>query len=131
MRLDARRGATLTLWWCAASHHVALPRVPCAASPPLNPWARPCFFAFQFIALQDGTRLPIYPFHLDGTEEIVELDASDVFIGRGDLIHYGPEYTGLNVRIHAHLDSMAAPEARRHGNTYPITDDNPTAHWPI
>jgi len=84
-----------------------------------------------FIALQDRTRLPIYPFDLDGTEEIVELDACDVFIGRGDLIHYGPEYTELNVRIHAHLDSTAAPEARRHDATHPITDDTPTAHWPI
>lgn len=79
------------------------------------------------IARHDGTRLPIYPFDKGGEREVVELDAGDVFVFRGDLIHCGAEYTGLNIRIHVYIDSPAAPQRRDPDETYMVQPDS----WPI
>jgi hypothetical protein len=78
-------------------------------------------------ALQHGTRLPIYPFGKGGEREIVELNAGDVFLFRGDLIHIGAEYTSLNIRIHCYIDSPCAPAPRDNDATYHVLQDS----WPI
>jgi len=88
----------------------------------------------MIIALQDNTKLHIYPFGRGGEEIIIALNAGDVLIFRGDLIHAGAEYTGRNVRIHMYLDSSAAPELRDPNRTYVVDkddygEDNPKAHW--
>jgi len=66
-------------------------------------------------ALQDGTKLPVWP--KKGCRQWIELNAGDVVVFRGDLIHCGAEYTGLNVRIHTYVDSPAA-ERRDPNATY-------------
>merc|ERR1711924_542118 len=81
-------------------------------------------------ALQDGTRLPIYPFDKGGERETVELNAGDIFIFRGDLIHTGPQYDALNIRIHCFIDSPCAPKRRNPDVTYRAEEDV-TQHWPI
>ena len=78
-------------------------------------------------ALQDGTQLPIYPFNKDGEREVMELNAGDVFVFRGDLIHIGAEYLSLNIRIHCYIDSLYAPEEREPDKTYFIAPHS----WPI
>ena len=78
-------------------------------------------------ALQDGTRLPYYPFDRGGKRELAELNAGDVFVFRGDLIHVGAEYHSLNIRIHSYLDSPCAPEPRDPDTTYHVRQDS----WPI
>ena len=69
-------------------------------------------------AIQDGTRLPYYPFDRGGQREITELNAGDVFVFRGDLVHVGAEYDSLNIRIHSYVDSPCAPEPRDADTTY-------------
>jgi len=81
----------------------------------------------MIVALQDGTQLPIYPFHKGGEREIVELNAGDAFVFRGDLIHIGAEYSSLNIRIHCYIDSPCAPEVRDPDKTYYLLEDS----WPI
>jgi hypothetical protein len=78
-------------------------------------------------ALQEGTRLPIYPFDKGGEREIVELNAGDVFLFRGDLVHVGAEYMSLNIRIHCYIDSPCAPAPRDNDATYHVLQDS----WPI
>ena len=78
-------------------------------------------------ALQDGTRLPYYPFDRGGQREIAELNAGDVFVFRGDLVHVGAEYDSLNIRIHSYVDSPCAPEPRDADTTYHVLSDS----WPI
>ena len=71
-------------------------------------------------ALQDGTRLPYYPFDRGGQQKIAKLNAGDVFVFRGDLVHVGAEYDSLNIRIHSYVDSPCAPEPRDADTTYPV-----------
>ena len=81
----------------------------------------------MIVALQDGTRLPIYPFDRGGERDVVELNAGDVFLFRGDLVHIGAEYRSLNIRIHSYIDSPCAPEERDGAATYHLLPDS----WPI
>ena len=76
------------------------------------------------IARHDRTRLPIYPFDKGGEREVVELNAGDVLIFRGDLIHCGADYAGLNIRIHSYIDSPAAPQRRDPDETYIVQPDS-------
>ena len=78
-------------------------------------------------ALQDGTRLPYYPFDRGGQRKIAKLNAGDVFVFRGDLVHVGAEYDSLNIRIHSYVDSPCAPEPRDADTTYHVLSDS----WPI
>ena len=68
-------------------------------------------------ALQNGTKLDVWPEshrlmrrprltrHTPKVaRKTVELDAGDVIVFRGDLIHAGSAYTARNLRIHAYLD---------------------------
>ena len=78
-------------------------------------------------ALQDGTMLPYCPFDKGGGREVVELDAGDTFVFRGDLMHVGAEYRSKNIRIHSYIDCPCAPEYRDGGATYHALQDS----WPI
>ena len=81
----------------------------------------------MIVALQNGTELPIYPFHKGGERETVKLNEGDVFVGRGDVIHVGAQYDELNIRIHFYIDSPRAPEPRDNDKTYHVLQDS----WPI
>lgn len=74
------------------------------------------------VALQDGTMLDVWPGshrlvrrrrltrHTPHVRrEIVELDAGDVIVFRGDLIHAGSAYTSHNLRLHAYIDHPLVP----------------------
>jgi len=56
------------------------------------------------VALQDGTRLHVWPFDT-GKEEEVVLNAGDMLLFRGDLGHAGAEYDEENWRLHVYIDS--------------------------
>jgi len=84
----------------------------------------------MIVALQDGTELPIYPFHKGGERETVKLNEGDVFVGRGDVIHVGAQYDELNIRIHFYIDSPRAPEPRNPKDTYQVHGDV-KGYWPI
>ena len=56
------------------------------------------------VALQDGTRLYVWPFDTGEMEEIV-LNEGDMILFRGDLGHAGAEYDEENWRLHVYLDS--------------------------
>jgi hypothetical protein len=73
-------------------------------------------------ALQGGTRLDVWPEshrlvrrprltrHTPKvTRRTVELDAGDLIVFRGDLIHAGSAYTQHNLRIHTYLDHPTVP----------------------
>lgn len=73
-------------------------------------------------ALQNGTKLDVWPEshrlvrrsrltrHTPKVaRHTVELDAGDVIIFRGDLIHAGSAYTAHNLRIHVYLDHPTVP----------------------
>ena len=83
----------------------------------------------MLIALQDGTQLHVCPFDKDGKEETITLNAGDVLIFRGDLIHAGAEYGELNVRIHVYIDSPCAPEPRDPTATYAVHADSAAYYW--
>lgn len=53
------------------------------------------------LALQDGTKLVVLT--KDGLK-IITLNAGDLFIGRGDLVHSGSEYDCMNIRLHWYID---------------------------
>lgn len=74
------------------------------------------------VALQSGTFLDVWPGshrlvrrprltrhtpHI--RRETVELNAGDVIVFRGDLIHAGSEYARHNLRIHAYIDHPLVP----------------------
>jgi hypothetical protein len=42
--------------------------------------------------------------NIDGKEIVLELDAGDAVIFRGDFIHSGAEYTKFNIRLHWYID---------------------------
>jgi hypothetical protein len=66
------------------------------------------------VALQDGTTLDVWPGALT-TEPgrwpasiprcQVRLQAGDVLLFRGDLVHAGSAYNAANVRLHCYLDA--------------------------
>jgi len=56
------------------------------------------------VALQDGTRLYVWPFDTGEMEEIV-LNEGDMILFRGDLGHAGAEYDEENWRLHVYIDS--------------------------
>jgi hypothetical protein len=73
-------------------------------------------------ALQSGTKLEVWPEshrlvrrarltrHTPKVaHRTVELDAGDVIVFRGDLIHAGSAYTAHNLRIHVYLDHPTVP----------------------
>ena len=84
----------------------------------------------MLIALQDGTKLETYPFDMDGEMEVVKLNAGDIFVFRGDLIHAGAEYTSPNYRIHFYIDSPTAPEQRIPGKPY-LVRGQVQDYWPL
>ena len=45
----------------------------------------------------------------DLNETVVMLDAGDVFVGRGDLIHAGASYDEHNVRLHFYILHNGCP----------------------
>lgn len=66
----------------------------------------------MLVALEDGTRLAVYPGshqaeEVDdlGVAVVVDLSPGDVLLFRGDLLHAGSSYTNENVRMHVYLDS--------------------------
>jgi hypothetical protein len=52
-------------------------------------------------AIMSGTKLIG---NIDGKEIVLELDAGDAVIFRGDFIHSGAEYTKFNIRLHWYID---------------------------
>ena len=48
----------------------------------------------------------------------VKLNAGDVFVFRGDLLHAGGEYVKRNIRVHCYVDSPCAPKKRDKKRTY-------------
>lgn len=50
-----------------------------------------------------NTELGVYPF--TGGRVIIKLKAGSMIIFRGDLYHFGMEYSSQNTRIHAYIDS--------------------------
>jgi hypothetical protein len=56
------------------------------------------------VALQNGTRLHVWPFDT-GKEEVIVLDEGDMLLFRGDLGHAGAEYDEENWRLHVYIDS--------------------------
>jgi len=56
------------------------------------------------VALQDGTRLHVWPFDT-GVKEVVVLNEGDMLLFRGDLGHAGAEYDEENWRLHVYIDS--------------------------
>ena len=91
------------------------------------PWANAHLVTFT--ALQDGTKLYIFPFDKGGTCETRWLNSGEVLVARGDLIHFGAEYDKLNLRIHSYIDSPSAPDPRNPDRTYRA--ERPEEHWPI
>ena len=85
----------------------------------------------MIVALEDGTTLHVCPFDSDGEEEEIPLNAGDVLVFRGDLIHAGAAYDARNVRIHCYIDSLSAPEPRDPTETYPVGKGGASCHWPI
>jgi hypothetical protein len=74
------------------------------------------------VALQGGTFLDVWPGshwlirrerltrHTPRVyRETVELDAGDVIVFRGDLIHAGSAYSSHNLRLHAYIDHPSVP----------------------
>ena len=90
------------------------------------PWANAHLAVIT--ALQDGTKLHIYPFDRGGECEMRRLNKGDVLVFRGDLIHFGAEYDKLNIRIHSYIDSPSAPN-RDPDRTYRA--EKPEEQWPI
>jgi hypothetical protein len=90
------------------------------------PWANAHLAVIT--ALQDGTKLHIYPFDRGGECAMRQLNKGDVLVFRGDLIHFGAEYDRLNIRIHSYIDSPSAPN-RDPDRTYRA--EKPKEQWPI
>ena len=86
----------------------------------------------MIIALQDGTNLIVYPFDKGGEEVTLTLNAGDIVIFRGDLIHTGAAYDICNLSVHAHIDSPRAPRQRDAMTTYAVDGSGGAqSHWPI
>jgi hypothetical protein len=78
------------------------------------------------VALQDGTRLHVWPFDT-GKEEVVTLNEGDMILFRGDLGHAGAEYDEENWRLHIYLDSPVIERAKdpKTGETLTFPFDPP------
>ena len=72
------------------------------------------------IAFEGGTSFHYIPFGAS-KKEILMLNAGDIVIFRGDLVHCGGPYFGLNVRGHVYIDSPMALTPRDHGDTFPVS----------
>ena len=76
------------------------------------------------LALQDDTGLNIWSGshrNTSSTKKTLLLEAGDVCVFRGDLVHCGAAYDKQNVRIHAYIDNDLVP--RDLGKTYRIDDE--------
>jgi len=71
-------------------------------------------------ALEDGTRLKVWPFN--GEFCAISLKKGDMVVFRGDMAHCGFEYEVMNTRIHAYIDSNKQGCKRRKGATW-INDE--------
>jgi hypothetical protein len=86
----------------------------------------------MIISLQDGTQLIVCPFDKGGEEVTLTLNAGDIVIFRGDLIHTGAAYDVCNLSVHAHIDSPRAPHQRDAMTTYAVDGSGGAqSHWPI
>jgi len=68
------------------------------------------------VALQDGTRLHVWPFDT-GVEKIITLEEGDAILFRGDLGHAGSEYDKENWRLHIYIDSPVIERAKEEDGT--------------
>ena len=60
------------------------------------------------------------------------LNAGDVVIFRGDLVHTGAAYDACNLSLHLYVDSPRAPHQRDAKATYAVdAKGGARAHWPI
>ena len=75
------------------------------------------------VALEAGTSFHIYPpgQALDGDGVVISMNAGDMLIFRGDLLHAGAGYAVRNRRLHLYLDhhdDLVAPRCRQPNTTY-------------
>ena len=86
----------------------------------------------MIVSLQDGTQLVVYPFDKEGKMVELTLDAGDIVIFRGDLIHSGAAYDTCNISLHLYIDSPRAPHQRDAEATYAVdAKGGAKSHWPI
>ena len=86
----------------------------------------------MLVSLQDNTKLVVYPFDKGGEEVPLTLNAGDVVIFRGDLVHTGAAYDACNLSLHLYVDSPRAPHQRDAKATYAVdAKGGARAHWPI
>ena len=86
----------------------------------------------MLVSLQDNTKLVVYPFDKGGEEVPLALNAGDVVIFRGDLVHTGAAYDACNLSLHLYVDSPRAPHQRDAKATYAVdAKGGARAHWPI
>ena len=86
----------------------------------------------MIVSLQDGTQLVVYPFDKEGKMVPLTLNAGDIVIFRGDLIHSGAAYDACNISLHLYIDSPRAPHQRDAKATYAVdAKGGAKSHWPI
>ena len=84
------------------------------------------------LSLQDNTKLVVYPFDKGGEEVPLTLNAGDIVIFRGDLVHTGAAYDACNLSLHLYIDSPRAPHQRDAKATYAVdAKGGAKSHWPI
>ena len=82
------------------------------------------------VAIQDGTKLLVWAKAIrlatlkhKVMRKTVNMNKGDAVIFRGDLVHAGADYSSLNIRIHAYLDSPMVDRTKN--TTWTILDDAP------
>ena len=86
----------------------------------------------MLVSLQDNTKLVVYPFDKGGEEVPLTLNAGDIVIFRGDLVHTGAAYDACNLSLHLYIDSPRAPHQRDAKATYAVdAKGGAKSHWPI
>jgi hypothetical protein len=84
--------------------------------------------AGMIVSLQDDTRLLSYGWNKIAAdredEEIIVLQAGDIILFRGDLIHAGDAYQTTNIRIHAYLDVDGVPRQRNQTHFVDVIEDS-------
>ena len=86
----------------------------------------------MILSLQDDTRLVVYPFDKGGEKVLLTLNAGDIVIFRGDLIHSGAAYDTCNISLHLYIDSPRAPQQRDAKATYAVdAKGGAKSYWPM
>ena len=74
------------------------------------------------LACEDGARLVVFRGVDDVEGEYIELNAGDVLLFDGDVLHAGALYEKDNLRVHVYLD-VPALKHEPNASHFPVCDD--------